>query len=78
MSIRALIARLFRTGHVEADLKDELQCHLDMEIDEYIRRGMDSPRASQKSRALIEAHDTVCLFHTIPFGVVIQHQMPLK
>jgi len=50
--LRAALARItgFFTGHrADRDLQDELQSHLDMETDEYIRRGMDPADARRKA-----------------------------
>ncbi|MDB4915963.1 MAG: hypothetical protein JWM95_3607 [Gemmatimonadetes bacterium] len=47
--IRALIARVLRSGHMEHDLRDELQSHLDMETDEHIRRGMNPAQARRQA-----------------------------
>jgi len=50
--LRAALARItgFFTGHrADRDLQDELESHLDMETDEYIRRGMDPADARRKA-----------------------------
>jgi len=52
--LRAALARVtgFFTGHrADDDLREELQAHLDMETDEYIRRGMD-PEAARRQALL--------------------------
>jgi putative ABC transport system permease protein len=52
--LRAALARIagFFTGHREdADLRAELQAHLDMETAEYVRRGMD-PAAARRQALL--------------------------
>ncbi|HEY9384941.1 MAG TPA: ABC transporter permease [Gemmatimonadales bacterium] len=52
--LRAALQRLagFFTGHrQDADLREELQAHLDMETAEYIRRGMD-PGAARRQALL--------------------------
>ncbi len=52
--LRAALARIagFFTGHrADADLRDELQSHLDMETAEHIRRGMD-PGAARRQALL--------------------------
>jgi hypothetical protein len=52
--LRAALRRLagFFTGHrQDAELREELQSHLDMETDEYIRRGMD-PAAARRQALL--------------------------
>jgi putative ABC transport system permease protein len=52
--LRAALARIagFFTGHrADRDLQDELQSHLEMETDEYIRRGMD-PAAARRQALL--------------------------
>jgi putative ABC transport system permease protein len=52
--LRAAFARLagfFRGHHADADLREELQSHLDMETAEYIRRGMD-PAAARRQALL--------------------------
>src|ERR1041385_2359422 len=51
--LRAALRRLagFFTGHRQDDeLREELQSHLDMETDEYIRRGMDPEAARRRAR----------------------------
>src|ERR1051325_4270259 len=51
--LRAALRRLagFFTGHRQDDeLREELQSHLDMETDEYIRRGMDPDAARRRAR----------------------------
>lgn len=52
--LRAALARLagfFRRGRGDDDLRDEMQAHLDMEIAEYVRRGM-SPDAARRQALL--------------------------
>src|ERR1051326_9122802 len=51
--LRAALRRLagFFTGHRQDDeLREELQSHLEMETDEYIRRGMDPDAARRRAR----------------------------
>ena len=50
--LRALLARIagvFTKHRADDDLRDELQSHLDMEIADYIERGMNPDDARRKA-----------------------------
>jgi len=67
----ARIAGVFSRAHVDDDLRDELQAHLEMEIGENLRRGMDPDEARRqallRSGGLTQAVEAVRGQRGLPF-----------